>query len=72
MDMSVLIYAPRNLRIRRVMQRDGVSRAEAGDENEFKQMDEDEKKSLADRVIFNDEKSLLLPQIIGLHEDIKK
>lgn len=70
MDMSVLVYAPEKLRIDRVMSRDGVSRSEV--EKRIKmQMDEEQKKELADRVILNDEKNLLLPQIVALHEDIK-
>ena len=70
MDMSVLVYAPEKLRIDRVMSRDGVSRSEV--EKRIKmQMDEERKKELADRVILNDEKNLLLPQIVALHEDIK-
>jgi len=70
MNMSVLIYAPAQLRIRRVMERDGISLSEL-EERMSMQMDEEEKKRLADRVIYNDEMSLLLPQIVGLHEDIK-
>lgn len=69
MNMSVLIYAPIPLRIQRVMDRDKVSRLDV-EKRISRQMDEEEKKKLADRVIYNDEKNLLLPQIVGLHEDI--
>ena len=69
LDMSVLVYAPAELRIKRVMARDGASRFEV-EQRMKQQMDEDEKKRLADRVIHNDEMSLLLPQIVELHEDI--
>lgn len=69
MDMSVLVYAPSELRIKRVMARDGATRAEV-EQRMKQQMDEDEKKRLADRIILNDEMSLLLPQIVELHEDI--
>jgi len=71
LDMSVLVYAPAELRIRRVMERDRISRQEV-EQRMSAQMDEEEKKSLADRVIFNDEKSLLLPRIVELHEDLIK
>ena len=71
LDMSVLVYAPSELRIKRVMERDGICRAEV-EQRMSQQMDEDEKKSLADRIIINDEKRLLLPQIVELHEDIIK
>jgi len=69
MNMTVLIYAPGPLRIKRVMERDGVSRAEV-ERRMVHQMDDEKKKELADRVIFNDERSLLLPQIVRLHEEI--
>jgi dephospho-CoA kinase len=70
MDATVLIYAPEQLRIERVMARDGLSRSEVVRRINM-QMDEEEKKRLADRVILNDEKKLLLPQLVALHEDIK-
>lgn len=71
MDLSVLIYAPEQLRKKRVLLRDGIS------EQDFelrikRQMDEEKKKRLADRVIYNDDKSLLLPQIINLHKELVK
>jgi len=70
MDATVLIYAPKQLRIERVMARDGLSRSEV-ERRINMQMDEEEKKRLSDRVILNDEKKLLLPQLVALHEDIK-
>ena len=70
MDATVLIYAPKQLRIERVMARDGLGRSEVERRINI-QMDEEEKKRLADRVILNDEKKLLLPQLVALHADIK-
>jgi len=70
MDMSVLVYAPIPLRISRVMDRDGVSSDEVKKRMSY-QLDEEEKKRRADRVIINDETSLLLPQIVSLHEELK-
>lgn len=69
-DLSVLIFAPEDLRIRRIAERDGFSKEEIKLRMK-RQMDELEKKRLADHVIYNDEKSLLLPQVIALHEEIK-
>lgn len=71
LDMSVLVYAPLQLRLKRVMERDGLSRAEV-EKRVKNQMDEEEKRRLADRIIFNDEERLLLPQIVKLHEAIIK
>ncbi len=70
MNRSVLIYAPVSLRIKRVMERDRVSRAEA-EMRMVHQMEDQKKMELADRLIFNDEKRLLLPQIVALHEELK-
>lgn len=69
-DLSVLIYAPVAMRLKRIAERDGISQEEI-ELRMKRQMDEEEKKRLADRVIYNDEKSLLLPRIIALHEEIK-
>lgn len=71
MDLSVLVYAPTELRIARVEKRDGISRSQVVDRIKM-QMIEEEKLKLADRVIYNDEQNLLLPQIVELHEDVLK
>lgn len=71
MDLSVLVYAPKELRIARVEKRDGISRSQVVDRMKM-QMIEEEKLKLADRVIYNDEQNLLLPQIVELHEDVLK
>jgi len=68
-DRSVLVYAPEVLRISRVMQRDGVE--EKGVRRRMMhQMDEKEMKELADDIIINDGKEMLLPQIIRIHQKI--
>lgn len=69
MDMTVLVYAPEQLRLARVMERDGVGEKEVR-QRMSRQMSEEKKKELADAVIFNDEKAMLLPQIITLHQRI--
>ena len=69
LDKTVLVYAPDEIRIRRVMDRDGVSRENVR-KRMMHQMDEEEKRGLADEVIVNDEREMLLPQIIALHEKI--
>lgn len=71
LDITVLVYAPSELRIRRVMQRDGVSKEEV-QRRMLHQMDEEEKRILADEVIVNDDREMVLPQIIALHEKILK
>jgi dephospho-CoA kinase len=69
MDLTVLVYAPEDLRIRRVMERDGVSEGYVRVRMR-RQMNEDEKRELADKMINNDETEMLLPQIIRLHQHI--
>ncbi|HER08424.1 MAG TPA: dephospho-CoA kinase [Bacteroides sp.] len=69
MDMTILVYAPEDLRIRRVMERDQVQEEEVR-LRMTRQMPEAEKKKKADAIIVNDEKEMLLPQIIALHRSL--
>jgi dephospho-CoA kinase len=65
-DYSVMVTAPLELRIDRVMQRDGFSRAEIESRN-AKQFSEEKKIQLADYVIRNDDTKLVIPQVLELH-----
>ncbi len=69
LDKTVLVYAPSELRINRVMKRDGVA-LEDVKKRMMHQMDEDQKRILADEIIVNDESQLLTPQVVSLHERI--
>ncbi len=69
MNLSVLVYAPQELRISRVMLRDGLGR-EAVLRRMDHQLDEEELMNLADHVLINDGKEMLLPQVIELHNKI--
>lgn len=71
MDLSVLIYADEELRIQRVMQRDGTDREQVKRRMSM-QISEEEKKKRADYMIYNDGREMLLPQIIKLHNRIVK
>ena len=71
MDLSVLVYAPEELRISRVMKRDGIQR-EAVLKRMEHQLSEEKKKEMADHVLVNDGKQMILPQVIDLHNDILK
>ncbi len=66
MDFNILVYAPEELRIRRVMLRDHLGEKEIRSRISH-QMGEKEKLSRADYVIYNDEKEMLLPQIVAMH-----
>ena len=69
-DKVIGVYAPAQLRVQRVMQRDGISEA-AVLTRLNKQMDEDKKMRLCDYVINNDEQELLIPQVLKIHEVLK-
>lgn len=69
MDLSVLVYAPEELRICRVIKRDGVKREDVL-KRMGHQMSEEEKLERADHVLFNDGTRMLLPQVIELHNRI--
>lgn len=69
LDLTILVTAPTELRIQRVMERDKVSRDEVLNRI-GKQMPEEEKLRFADYVIVNDEVQALVPQIITIHQQI--
>lgn len=69
LDQSVLVYAPEELRIERVMRRDGTTREQVLSRMGH-QMSEEEKLQMADHVLMNDGSRMLLPQVIELHEKI--
>lgn len=67
LDLVIGVWSPKPLRIRRVMERDGVSNEEVLRRMEG-QMDEEEKMKRCNFVILNDEESLVTPQVVALHE----
>lgn len=68
---NILVYAPEDLRIRRTLKRDPHRSSTDVRAIMEKQMDEEEKRKLADFVIVNDEKQLLLPQALQIFELIQ-
>ncbi|WP_413666461.1 dephospho-CoA kinase [Mucilaginibacter sp. Mucisp86] len=66
-DRAIMITAPLETRIARVMERDGISRADV-ESREARQLSQDEKLKLANDVIINDGKQLVIPQVLALHE----
>jgi dephospho-CoA kinase len=69
LDFIIGVYAPKELRINRVMKRDDVSREDVVKRMD-RQMNEEEKMKRCDFVITNDEQQLLIPQVIKLHEKL--
>ena len=66
MDLVIGVSAPRELRINRVMNRDGVSREEVL-KRMTRQMEDEIKMKRCDFVIVNDEQNLIIPQVLQLH-----
>jgi dephospho-CoA kinase len=66
-DYSLLVTAPLDLRIQRVIKRDQIT-TEQVMAREAKQFTEDKKRQLADYIIENDEAQLLIPQVLELHD----
>jgi dephospho-CoA kinase len=66
-DQSIMVTAPLNLRVERVMQRDGLTKEEILS-REAKQFSEEKKLQLADYAIKNDNTRLVIPQVLALHE----
>lgn len=71
MDFIIGVYAPDALRIQRVMHRDQLSREQVLDRMK-QQISQTIKMKLCDKVIVNDEQSLLVPQVLALHTEFTK
>ncbi len=64
-DYSIMVQAPLEMRIGRVMKRDGLSRVEVEGRNAH-QFSEEKKSQMADHIIKNDESQLVIPQVLNL------
>jgi dephospho-CoA kinase len=71
LDYIIGVYAPQHIRIHRVMQRDSVTREEVL-ARMSKQINEEMKMRLCDFVIVNDEQTLIIRQVLKLHEKLIK
>ncbi len=69
LDLIIGVSAPLALRIQRVMQRDHVDEAAVLARIQ-KQMNEAEKMERCDFVVHNDEETLLIPQIVAIHQKL--
>ncbi len=71
-DKVILVTAPEELRIKRVLARDPHRLREEIRKIIATQIPEEEKKKVADVVVYNDETQLLVPQILQLHNQFLK
>ena len=66
LDKIIGVSAPQQLRIKRVMERDGVNQEEVISRMN-RQWDEERKMNQCDEVIINNEQELIIPQVLDLH-----
>lgn len=71
LDYTILVTAPMDIRIQRVIERDGATEQQV-QERINKQLSDEEKLQLADFVIVNDGITPLLPQVWALHQKFLK
>jgi len=71
LDFIIGVAAPLDLRIARVMHRDGLKK-EAILDRMKNQMDEKEKMDRCDFIIYNDEQKPILPQVMKVHHKLSK
>ena len=69
LDLVIGVSSPIELRIKRAMERDKVSREEVLKRMD-QQLDEELKMSKCDFILINDEQQLLIPQALELHEKL--
>lgn len=68
-DFIIGVHAPQSMRVLRTMQRDKVER-ERIIERMDQQLEESLKMKLCDVVIENDEKQMLIPQVLAIHQKL--
>lgn len=68
-DKVIVVTAPENMRIQRVMQRDGVGE-EAVRARMKNQIDEETLVAMGDHVIANNDAELVIPQVLSIHNSI--
>lgn len=67
LDKVILVEAPKELKISRVVQRDNVTQEDVLARMD-KQWSDEQKRALSDYIIINDEKSSLMEQVLKLHD----
>jgi dephospho-CoA kinase len=72
LDKTIMVYAPMELRIKRVLQRDAHRTRQQVEAIISNQMPDEEKMKLADYIITNDETQLVIPQVVALHNQFLK
>ncbi len=71
LDLNILVSAPLDIRIKRVMLRDNIDK-ESVLARVNNQMPEEDKMKLADFIIYNDERHFLIQQVLDLDKKLRK
>jgi dephospho-CoA kinase len=71
MDFTILISAPENQRIERVVKRNGINTLQVKERMD-KQWSDEKKRLLASYEIINDNQQLIIPQIIQIDKNLKE
>jgi dephospho-CoA kinase len=71
MDYTLLVTAPEKQRVVRVVARDGVSEQMVRERMQ-KQWSEEKKQLLASKILVNDNKNLMIPEIIQIDKNLKE
>ncbi|HET6993809.1 MAG TPA: dephospho-CoA kinase [Chitinophagaceae bacterium] len=71
LDQVIGVEAPLELRISRTMERDKITREEVMLRMN-RQMNEEEKIKRCDFIVHNDERQMVIPQVLKLHEQFKR
>ncbi len=69
LDKVIVVHAPENMRVKRVLERDKHRDEEQVRFIMARQMSDEEKINRADYVIINDGSKLVIPQVLGLHHE---
>ena len=72
LDSMIVVAAPLEVRINRVLKRDPQRNREQVLQIIRRQWPDEQKQSMADHILYNDESSLLIAQILLLHESFLK
>lgn len=68
MDEIIAVFAPMEVRIKRLLQRDPHRTQQDIEAIIGKQLKEEDKMARAQHIIYNDDQQLLIPQVLKLHE----
>jgi dephospho-CoA kinase len=70
-DANILVTAPEDLCIKRVMARDGITKEMVNNRIQ-NQWSQDTKRAMADFEIINDGVLMVIPQVLAIHQELKK